>query len=238
MGDRVVVTGGTSPLGSVLCRSLAARGYHLVIHYCQRESEAKTLASECRGLGASVVLCRGDFSTPSGVEAFVAGYRSLAISSSHLINNASLYLTASLLATPEEQWYKLWQVNTTAPWLLTKALVADIRLHRGSVINIGVAGLGRSSANSYNPAYMLTKAALLQTTRSLAKELAPSCVRINMVSPGHLSHSVDLPFFQDTLPTGSPVSSDAVAAAVLFLISHEASSITGQNLEVAAGALL
>jgi len=116
---------------------------------------------------------------------------------------------------------------------LIQELAPMICLWQGVVINIGTTGLARNHADVHAPFYNASKQALLYMTRSLAKELAPYKVRVNMVSPGAMSHSVDLAEYADRLPFRRPASPEEVAEAVAFLVKEE--YVTGQNLEVAGG---
>jgi NAD(P)-dependent dehydrogenase (short-subunit alcohol dehydrogenase family) len=234
----VLITGSTSPLGSAIASAVAAAGYNVALHYCRQSDEVARIAAQCRTLGSEVYPCQGDFSSITGVQLFLECYLASGIATAHLINNASVYTAASLLHISPDDWQALWQLNLTAPWLLMQGLSAQIIPARGSIINIGAAGSTRILANMYNPAYMMTKEALWRATCSLAKELASHRVRVNMVAPGHLSHSVDLALFSASLPTKEPISLQAVVEVVLFLLSPQASAVTGQNIEVSAGSLL
>ena len=96
---------------------------------------------------------------------------------------------------------------------------------------MGVTGLDR--AITITPAYTMTKAALYSYTRSLAKELAPSKVKVNMISPGVMENSIDLE--NHTLPMGRPAYLAEVARVACWLLREENSYITGQNIEIAGG---
>ena len=87
-------------------------------------------------------------------------------------------------------------------------------------------------------AYTITKLGLWMLTRSLAKELAPSQVRVNMVSPGYLDISVDLPEDVSKLPMGRSGTTKEVANIIALLLDKQSSYITGQNIEVAGAVRL
>ena len=85
-------------------------------------------------------------------------------------------------------------------------------------------------------AYQISKAGLLVLTRSLAQALGPQGVRVNMVSPGHIDNSVDLPAdIAKPRAAGPPGAVDDIAGALLFLLSPAGGYITGANIEVAGG---
>ena len=97
-------------------------------------------------------------------------------------------------------------------------------------------GLSTERADTYSTAYTFTKASLLMLTKALAKEYAPDGVTVNMVSPGHLDISVDLPEDLNTLPMKRPATCEEVARVVTFLLRDENNYLTGQNIDI-AGAL-
>ena len=106
----------------------------------------------------------------------------------------------------------------------------------GHVINLGYAGVEHLVANTRAMAYQISKAGLLVLTRSLAQALGPDGIRVNMVSPGHIDNSVDLPAdIHSHVPLGRPARIDDIAGALLFLLSPAGGYITGANIEVAGG---
>ena len=109
----------------------------------------------------------------------------------------------------------------------------------GSIVNIGYSGLGALSSSPDNLGYVVSKTGLLLVTKTLADQLGPSGIRVNMVSPGQLDISVDVPDdFADEVPLGRAGTVVDVASAVSWLASDAASYVTGQNLEVAGGYML
>lgn len=228
-----LVTGGNSPLGAVICMTLAAQGHNLAIHYRNHRARAEDIAEECRRVGGRAAIIRGDFSSPDLLQEFIHEYRTHFDRTGVLINNAAVYEAAGWNSTPYDSWSYMFQVNFHTPMTLIQTLQP-----KSAIVNIGVAGLGRYAANTYNGPFALTKEALWLATRGLAKELAPSEVRVNMVSPGHLENSIDLHAFAAKLPMCRPGKLQEVADVVAFLLSDESQYITGQNIEVAGGALL
>ena len=96
-----------------------------------------------------------------------------------------------MINTPPEQFQQLLQTNLQAPLALVQQLLP--LLDGGLVINMGGAAVEYTLVNQSAPAYQISKSALLGITRSLALELASRHIRVNMISPGHLENSVDLP---------------------------------------------
>ena len=227
-----LVTGGGKRLGAAICHQLARQGYAVLIHYRFSAQEAAETRDRCRALGVKAEIVQGDFSTPASTAEFVAGITDV----QNLVNNVGHFYINSPLATPLSKWHELFQTNLFAPIQLIQGLMPSIQKHRGSIINIGSAGVNTLKADAKYAAYILSKSALLLLTKSLARELAPSQVRVNMVSPGELDISVSLPGDLTKLPMHRAGTVEEVARAVAFLLDEESGYITGQNLEV-AGAL-
>jgi NAD(P)-dependent dehydrogenase (short-subunit alcohol dehydrogenase family) len=104
------------------------------------------------------------------------------------------------------------------------------------IVNIGYAGVESLTGTTHNTAYLISKTGLLILTKSLAQALGPRGIRANMVSPGILSNSVELPRKPaDFIPLGVLGETADVADAVEYLLGPKARYITGVNLDVAGG---
>ncbi len=226
-----LVTGGAKGLGAALCIALAKEKHRIAIHYRTNKEKALEVAKECRSLGTEAQVIQGDFSSPKLVEVFAKNYLQEFSDTIHLVNNVGNYFVGSPLRTPFSEWLSLYQVNLLSPVFLSQFLADSIIRHQGQIINIGTAGLTKKIASTYATAYMMTKEGLWSFTRSLAKELAPQRVRVNMVSPGELVESVD----HHSLPMHRPAYFEEICRVVTFLLAPESSYITGQNIEVAGG---
>lgn len=233
-----LVTGGAKGLGAEICKTLAADGFPVVIHYRNSEKEARELADICRKNGAEAEVIRGDFSSIDSTKAFASRYLEAFPQTKNLINNVGSYFIGSALATSIEQWEQIFQSNLHAPYILIRAFSESIKRSKGSIINMGVAGVYSDRADVYSTAYTCAKTGLWKLTRSLASEFAPHNARINMVSPGYLETSVDLPLDLMKIPMRRAASNSEVANTIAFLLSDKASYITGQNLEIAGGVRL
>lgn len=234
-----LVTGGAKRLGAEICRILARQGHHIVVHYNKSEREAADVVSSCKRIGGvHADSLQGDFSTPDSTQAFIKTYLAKFESTANLINNVGNYLINSALETSLSDCNNLFQTNLHAPFALIQGLVPSIKRHQGNIINIGVAGIDSFRADTYHTLYGITKLSLLMLTKSLAKELAPSLVRVNMVSPGYLENSVDLTENGRSLPMKRACTLKEVGDVIAFLLKNENQYITGQNIEVSGGVRL
>lgn len=232
---RVLVTGGAKNLGATICKTLAQAGYSIVVHYRNSEEDANQVVEECLKYNVEADSIRGDFSSLASTEIFIKEYLARFQDTCHLINNVGEYAIGSSLETSVEQWYYLFQTNLHTPYLLIRSLLPSIKKEQGSIINIGISGLNAVRADTYSTAYDITKMGLLSLTKSLALEMGQHQVRVNMVSPGYLETSIDLPKDITHIPLGRTATRQEVAEFVLYLLSDKARYITGQNIEIAGG---
>jgi NAD(P)-dependent dehydrogenase (short-subunit alcohol dehydrogenase family) len=233
-----LVTGGAKRLGAEICRGLAAQGKNVVVHYYSSEREAYMLAEELRAIGVRAELLYGDFSSLASTRAFMENYLDRFSKTEGLVNNLGPYRTGSSLQDSVEEAQNLLHLNVLVPLVLVQALTETLKKEKGFIINIGMVGCGTLSANTHAAVYNVTKSALYQFTKSWAKELADSHVKVNMVSPGYLEESIDLPVSVDLLPMRRVGSWKEIARAVCFLTLPGSEYITGQNIEVAGGVKL
>lgn len=233
-----LVTGGSKGLGLALCLHFAKEGYPVLIHYRSDQKAADEALEACQNYGAEAELIQGDFSTVEGINNFIGEITSRFPKIKNLIHNAGPYFVASPLNTPASVLDELFNANLRAPFQIIPCLIDSITQSKGSIINIGIAGLEGCRSDIYSTAYMIAKGGLLQLTKSLAKELASKRVRVNMVSPGYLENSIDRPEDLTELPLGRLVTFEEVIRVVSFLMAPESEAITGQNIEVAGGVRL
>jgi NAD(P)-dependent dehydrogenase (short-subunit alcohol dehydrogenase family) len=233
-----LVTGGAKRLGAEIAKTLASQGHQVVIHYNSSSEEAQKVVNACREHGVKAESIQGSFETREDTEIFVKEYLKRFPDTSYLVNNVGNYIEKSALDTSIDEWYALMQTNLDAPYILIKALIPSIIKAKGAIVNLGVVGMEGLRADVHSTAYTITKIGLWMLTRSLAKELAPSLVRVNMVSPGFLDISVDLPQDVSQLPMKRSGTTHEVARVVAMLLEEESSYITGQNIEVAGAVRL
>lgn len=233
-----LVTGGAKRLGAEICLKLADDGCNVVIHFNHSESEAMEVAERCRRKGVLAETLQGDFSSLAATLDFAKRYVQKFPETRYLINNVGNYLIKSASLTDYEEWNSIFQNNLNVPFILIRELLDGLKHNKGGIINIGIAGLSNLRADKYSACYSCAKTALWVLTKSLALELAPYQVRVNMVSPGYLDISEDLPSDLSKLPMARTATCAEVAEVVAFLLNDKNSYITGQNIEVAGGVRL
>lgn len=230
-----LVTGGAKGLGREIALALASQGRDLIIHYRTSEQTAKELIQELHQKGVKAETIQGEFSSLETTQEFTSRYLKQFPDTQSIVYNVGNFARGSALNTPPQELQALLQTNLLAALSLIQALTPSIIRHKGEILTIGMVACSKFRASTYAFGYDLTKTALWLLTHSLAKELAAHKVRVNMVSPGYLEESVDLPKEIDSLPMGRLASFSEVARAVSFLMDPASAYITGQNLEIAGG---
>ena len=233
-----LVTGGAVRLGAQICRALAQSGRHIAIHYRSSKSQALQLCDELRSYPVAAEIIQGDFSQIESTKQFIEEYCARFEQTEALVNNVGNYAVAAASMTSAHMLRDLMQVNTIAPLMIIQGLLASLKQERGRIVNIGMVGVQYACASTHVMAYNMSKLSLNLLTKSLAKELAPDGVCVNMVSPGYIENSVDFPSLTNPIPAGRLAHCQEIAHAVRFFLSKEAAYITGQNLEVAGGVKL
>jgi 3-oxoacyl-[acyl-carrier protein] reductase len=232
-----LVTGSCVRTGAALVQALASRGWRVVIHGKESSrSEAESTAEACRALGGEALVALHDLSTEQGCQALADAVPEGPLDL--LVHNVGIYPRGSALETDPETLVRVLQTNLVAPWTLTR-LLADRIPPGGSVVALGYVGLQSLAGTRNATAYSVSKTGLLVLVRSLALELGSRGVRVNMVSPGQLDNSVDLPAdISRRAPLGRAGRTEDVVEAVLWLASEQAGYVTGQDLDVAGGLML
>jgi 3-oxoacyl-[acyl-carrier protein] reductase len=230
-----VVTGGPRRLGRHLCIALAARGYDVVILYRASEADARALEQEITDTGRRARALVVDVA----VESQVAGvFQDIGAAEGHvdlLVNNVGNYDPQHVTKLDPAGWDATLASNLSGAFYCCYHAI-KLMAQGGNIINIGMAGLEGIRANVYGTDYYVSKTGLLVLTRALASAYATQNIRVNMVSPGQLDNSVDLPPPHEIgrfVPLGRAGSLQDVAQAVDYLL--DASYVTGVNIDVSGG---
>jgi len=230
-----LVTGGAKGIGAAICRTLAADGYFVWVHYHTSKAEAQRLAAEICGQA----IC-ADIGDVDAVRRMFIETDSIDL----LVNNAGLAHYGLATETSMDMWRRLFTVNVDGAFCCVQCVLPHMLAQkRGNIINI--ASIWGQVGAACEVAYSASKAAVIGLTKALAKELGPSGIRVNCVSPGavdtdmlsNLTAEEKSAFAQDT-PLGRLGAPQDIAAVVSFLASDSASLITGQVISPNAGAVM
>lgn len=234
-----LVTGAARGVGQQIALTLANAGFDLLLHYCKSDHAIQQVADQCRKKGVKAFVVQADFSDPCQVAMLAQNIYDHHPAVKVVINNVGVFLEGPLSSVSPSDWSDLFQVNVHAPVQLTTALLPMIKNNQGRIVQIGVAGTQDIRAAETVAAYRCTKVALASWSKSLAKELAPFGVTVNIVSPGRLQGSVDATVESEKKIAAKRLGTKKeVADTVLWLLQEKSCYITGQNIEVAGGLLL
>lgn len=246
-GRIVLVTGASSGIGRATAQALGAEGARVVAAGRRAGRLGETVAA-IRSAGGDAIAAAGDVRDEavcrSWVETAVATFGGL----DGLVNAAGVIGSGGLMQTDATEWDRLMSSNLRSIHLLTRAAVPELVKRPGSVVNVSsVAGLRPYPGLL---AYCVSKAGVDMFTHCAALDLAPQGVRVNAVNPGVVVtelHTVSnaIPDYaaflersKTTHPLGRVGNAEEIAALVLFLLSDEASWITGVTYSIDGGRAL
>ena len=231
----VVITGGSRGIGRACAFKFAREGFCVVFTYRKSESAAKEVLEKITESGGLAYAFSCDAGISSEVESLRGFMASNALSADVLINNAGVADYSLFQDMTDGQWTEIRKTLDGAVYC-TRAFLPDmLKKHEGAVVNVSsVWGISGASCEA---AYSAAKAGIIGLTRALAKEVAPSGVRVNCIAPGcvdtDMCAKLDKKMLSDMIPLGRVAQPEEIADAVYFLAT--ASYVTGEVLSIDGG---
>lgn len=242
MSDRkvAIVTGGGQGIGRAITLDFAEAGIDVVVADINLEM-AETAAAEAAAAGSAPLAFELNVADARNVEALVEKVTEKYGRIDYLINNAGITRDALMMRMGDDAWQAVIDVNLTGTYLCSKAVIRVMMKQRdGRIVNISSVVGAMGNAGQTN--YAASKAGVVGFTKSLAREVAARGITVNAVAPGFIQTAMTdaLPDkareeLVNLIPNGRLGTPEDVAAAVRFLISEDASYITGQVLHVNGG---
>ncbi len=233
-----IVTGAGKGIGRAIALELARDGYAVVVNYRSSAQAAEDLVAQIKKEGGKAEAVLFDVSeleqTQAAIKEILKRYPSVDI----LVNNAGIAKDGLFVMMPEKNWTPVIATALNGFYNVTKLVAKKMmRQKKGSIITISSAvGL---IANRGQVNYSAAKAGLIGASRSLAAEMAPVGVRVNVVAPGFIDtgmiEDVPLDNLKEMVPMGRVGQPEEIAKVVRFLCSEDASYITGQVVSVNGG---
>ncbi|MBC7250925.1 MAG: 3-oxoacyl-[acyl-carrier-protein] reductase [Anaerolineae bacterium] len=243
--DKVaVVTGSSRGIGRAIALELARRGAKVVVNYRSNQAAAQEVVDLIQAGGGEAIAVQADVSVQAEAQALIKTALNTFGRLDILVNNAGTTRDNLIAMMKEEDWDVVINTNLKGAFNCCKAAIRPMMKQRyGRIVNItSVAGL---AGNAGQTNYSAAKAGLIGFTKSLAKEVGPRHITVNAVAPGFIPTDLtaDLPpeLVQKGLemtPLGRAGTPEDIAYAVAFLVSDEASYITGQVLSVDGGLVM
>jgi 3-oxoacyl-[acyl-carrier protein] reductase len=236
-GKSALITGASGGIGAGIARALHAQGAIVVLSGTRRDA-LDALATE---LGERAHVCPADLKDPDAADALIEAAEAAAGPLWALVNNAGLTRDGLAMRMSDEAFQTVIDVDLAAPFRLARATLRGmLRRRAGRVISI--ASIVGATGNAGQANYAAAKAGLVGMSKSLAQEVAPRGVTVNVVAPGFIVTPMT-DALSDTqkekltaaIPLSRLGSPADVAAAVLYLASEEAGWVTGATLHVNGG---
>lgn len=236
-GRIALVTGASSGIGVAIAQALHAQGCHVVLSG-RREAELNAVAAS---LGERTRVAVADLADPLAPAALVEGVEATEGRLDILVNNAGFTRDRLALRMEDADWNAVLEVDLNAPFRLARAALRGMMKRRAGRI-VSIASIVGVMGNAGQSNYAAAKAGLIGMSKSLAQEVAPRHVTVNVVAPGFIEtpmtdklNETQKATLLSRIPLNRMGSSADVAAAVVYLASDEAAWVTGTTLHVNGG---
>ena len=236
--DRVaLVTGASGGIGRAVAKALHNQGAKLVLTGTREEALQETASL----LGDRADIVPANLSENGEPERLAAKAEEVAGQVDILVNNAGLTRDNLAMRMKDEEWDAVINVNLTASFRLTKALLRGMMKRRWGRI-VGITSIVGVTGNPGQTNYAASKAGMIGMSKSLAQEVASRGITVNCLAPGFIATAMTDALNEDqhekligAIPAGRMGAADDIAAGVVYLSSDEAGYITGQTLHVNGG---
>lgn len=243
-GKNVIVTGGSRGIGRAIALEFGKQGANVVINYRNNTAKAEEVAAEIEGCGGKALLVKGDIRLAEESDQLIKNALKAFGTIDILINNAGITRDNLLIRMKEEEFQSVIDTNLKGVFNMCKSSIRYMLKQRsGRIINIAsVVGL---IGNAGQANYAASKAGVIGLTKSIAREVGPRGITVNVVAPGFIvsdmTEVLDQKVREDILgkiPLGRFGSVDNIAKAVAFLASEDSGYITGQVINVDGGMVM
>ena len=239
----MIVTGASRGIGAAIADRLGSEGYGVIVNYTADATGAESVVSSINAKGGRALAVQADVGSEDEVEAMFERAQKDMGPLTALVNNAgSVGEVARIDEQEADRITRLMQVNVVGPMVCAKHAVRAMSTAHGgkggSIVTIAsVAAKAPPGAGGVVP-YEATKGAMVTFARGLSNEVAPEGIRSNSVSPGVIDTELifdEVREMGEHSPMGRIGRPEEIAAAVSWLISPEASFVTGTDVTVSGG---
>ena len=234
----VIVTGGSRGIGAAIVKELA-KDYNIVLNYNNSEEAAKQIQKELSQQGINIEIFKADVSKREEVKALVQFTLDKFNNIDVLINNAGIAQEKTFLEITDEDWNTMLQVNLNSVFYCTQEVLENM-IHNKSGCIINISSIWAITGGACEVHYSVAKAGIDGMTKALAKELAPSNIRVNSVAPGAITTDMtsgyteeEIKNINEQIPLGRFGEGIDIAKCVKWLI--EDNYTTGQVISPNGG---
>ena len=243
----LLITGASRGIGAATAQLAAARGYKVAVNYLRNQPAAEKIVAAIRDHGGTAIPLQADVSIEAEVVRLFDETTTLLGPITALVNNAGIVERQSRLDQIDAaRLYRIFSINVFSAFLCSREAVRRMSTRHGgqggAIVNVSSAASRIGSPDEYID-YAATKGAIDTLTLGLSKEVAEENIRVNAVRPGIIDTEIHaaggepnrVDRVRKTIPMRRGGQPEEVAAAILFLLSEEASYITGTLLDVTGG---
>jgi NAD(P)-dependent dehydrogenase (short-subunit alcohol dehydrogenase family) len=243
----LLVTGGSRGIGAATARLAARQGYDVAVNYVGNERAAHEVVADIEKSNARGIAIKGDMASDADIARMYAEVDEKLGTLTHLVNNAGIIGMASRMANVDAAMMRrVIDVNVTGAMLVAREAVRRMSTASGgkggAIVNLGSMASSLGAPGEY-VWYAASKGAIDAFTIGLSKEVAGEGIRVNAVAPGLIETDIHasggqpdrLERLRSSVPMGRPGSASEVADAILYLLSEQASYVTGTILRISGG---
>lgn len=235
-----LVTGGTGGIGAAICLRLADAGHRVVTNY-RNEEKAQRWREQCLEQGYDIPIYKTDVSDFDQCKALIARLEEEHGAVDILVNNAGVTRDTTLRKMSQEQWSTVIRIDLDSVFNMTQPVIGGMAARGfGRIVNISSINGQKGQLGQAN--YSAAKAGMHGFTMAVAQEVARKGVTVNTVSPGYIATEMVMAVPEEirkqiiaTIPMARLGRPEEIANVVNFLVSDEASFMTGANISVNGG---
>ena len=243
----ILVTGGSRGIGAAVCRLAAGAGYRVAVNYASNEEAANKVVADIREKGGDAFAIRGDVGSEADVLAMFKAIDDRFGRLDALANNAGIVdMTARLDEMSAARLERMMRINVVGSMMCAREAVLRMSTKRGggggAIVNLSSVAATLGGPGQFVD-YATSKGAIDTFTVGLAREVAAEGIRVNAVKPGLIDTDIHASGGEpgrpqriaDSIPMKRPGTADEVAQAIMWLLSDDASYVTGALLDIGGG---
>ena len=236
-----LITGASIGIGRAIAVEFAKEGASVVINYSTDDQGAKETLEEVKSVNGYGVIVKGDISTSDKCKTIVEYVLKMMGKIDILVNNAGISHIGLFIDSTEKEINNMLNVNLLGSIHLTKNVLSNM-ISRKSGIIVNISSMWGEVGASCEVLYSTTKGGINAFTKALAKEVAPSNIRVNAISPGVIDTGMnsfleeeEKKDLEEEIPLGRFGSTSEIGKLAVFLSSEDSSYITGQIIRADGG---